>query len=114
MLPAFGAPESKVLLPLFTRSAEAVSMKWKDMLLTAPVHAQEINIPLWISRAAMNAIGEGTMLYNRLKKILVFIFTSQLLSTIGSMPLKTARATWFADIIISCKICLFYERRFTS
>lgn len=64
MLPAFGAPESKALLPHFARAAEAVSVKWKDILTTAPSLSKELNVSTWLSRATMDAIGEAAFDYH--------------------------------------------------
>ncbi|OJA11405.1 hypothetical protein AZE42_12467 [Rhizopogon vesiculosus] len=77
--PGFGAPESKAFLPLFKRCAESVgtkvtsyslnahqqrghpqmSNKWVDLITNSGVESAVINIPAWLSRAALDAIGEA-------------------------------------------------------
>lgn len=59
MLPAFGAPESKALLPHFIHIAESLSMRWKDILLASRDFAKELDVTEWLSRATMDAIGEA-------------------------------------------------------
>lgn len=75
MLPAFGAPESKALLPIFSRHAAEVGLRlhcarqtfiykqvtaiWKDMLSTIEKGSCVINVGKPIARASLDAIGEG-------------------------------------------------------
>lgn len=77
MSPAFGAPESRALFPIFNRSAEAVSvvpnplsadfnlgwsqitLRWKDLLFCSPTGTVALDVSDWLSRATLDAIGEG-------------------------------------------------------
>ncbi|KAF7790941.1 hypothetical protein EIP86_001900 [Pleurotus ostreatoroseus] len=63
MLPAFGGPEIRALFPSFIQHAEQVSLKWKDMLQTAPDQSAVINVCPWLSFATMDAIGEAAFDY---------------------------------------------------
>ncbi|THH31652.1 hypothetical protein EUX98_g2557 [Antrodiella citrinella] len=64
MQPAFGAPESKALFPIFSRCAESISAKWRDQLLDSSGQVSVFNMPTWISNAALDAIGEAAFDYN--------------------------------------------------
>ncbi|EKM53350.1 uncharacterized protein PHACADRAFT_259662 [Phanerochaete carnosa HHB-10118-sp] len=64
MLPAFQAPEMKALFPHFTRAAEAMSVRWKDLLTTSTGQSAEIDIPAWLSQATLNAVGEAAFDYH--------------------------------------------------
>ncbi|OAX35971.1 cytochrome P450 [Rhizopogon vinicolor AM-OR11-026] len=57
--PGFGAPESKALLPLFQGCAESMSQKWMDLITNYKGESAVLNIAAWLSRAALDAIGEG-------------------------------------------------------
>ncbi|KAJ8584424.1 cytochrome P450 [Rhizopogon salebrosus TDB-379] len=59
MLPGFGAPESKAFLPLFKGCAESMSDKWMDIINNSEEWSVEFNIPAWLSRATLDAIGEA-------------------------------------------------------
>ncbi|KAJ8585151.1 cytochrome P450, partial [Rhizopogon salebrosus TDB-379] len=59
MLPGFGAPECKAFLPLFKGCAESMSDKWMDIISNSEEQSAEFNIPLWLSRATLDAIGEA-------------------------------------------------------
>ncbi|EMD32991.1 hypothetical protein CERSUDRAFT_57694, partial [Gelatoporia subvermispora B] len=63
MLPAFGAAEAKVLLPVFQGCAERLSIKWREVLTESPDEACVLNIPKWISAATLDAIGEAAFGY---------------------------------------------------
>ncbi|EKM53348.1 uncharacterized protein PHACADRAFT_124964 [Phanerochaete carnosa HHB-10118-sp] len=64
MLPAFQAPEMKALFPHFTRAAEAMSVRWKDLLTTSTGQSAEIDIPAWLSQATLSAVGEAAFDYH--------------------------------------------------
>ncbi|KAJ8594234.1 cytochrome P450 [Rhizopogon salebrosus TDB-379] len=59
VLPAFGAPESKAFLSLFRGCAESMSNKWMDVIINSKEQSVVLNIPEWMSRAALDAIGEA-------------------------------------------------------
>ncbi|KAH9935148.1 cytochrome P450 [Epithele typhae] len=63
MLPAFGSPESKALLPVFRHYAEQVTSKWKDTLAGTEHGAAEINVHESIAPATLEAIGEAAFDY---------------------------------------------------
>ncbi|KAL6305107.1 cytochrome P450 [Sparassis latifolia] len=63
MLPAFGTPESKALLPIFSHYAEQISLKWKDLLLSLPEQACTLNVSAQITPATLDSIGEAAFDY---------------------------------------------------
>ncbi|KZT01474.1 cytochrome P450 [Laetiporus sulphureus 93-53] len=63
MLPAFGSPESKALLPVFQQYAERVMLKWKDVLDDCPDHTAVVNIIKDIAPATLDAIGQAAFDY---------------------------------------------------
>jgi len=79
--PAFGAGETKALLPVFRGCVERVSIilsllclgdvpsisqvtsKWKDILTGTSEPEEIIDVSSWLTRAALDAIGEGGGIY---------------------------------------------------
>ncbi|KIJ66116.1 hypothetical protein HYDPIDRAFT_110276 [Hydnomerulius pinastri MD-312] len=59
MLPGFGGPESKAFLTLFKGCAESMSAKWMDIISNSDGEKAVLNIPAWLSRATLDAIGEA-------------------------------------------------------
>ncbi|THH16007.1 hypothetical protein EUX98_g9372 [Antrodiella citrinella] len=59
MLPAFGTPETKALLPIFSKCAQSITAKWKDQLFDTSDQTNVYNIPSWLSSATLDAIGEA-------------------------------------------------------
>ncbi|KAF9235250.1 cytochrome P450 [Melanogaster broomeanus] len=59
IVPAFGGPESKALLTIFTRCAESVSAKWIDIIGDSSDEKVILNVHAWLSRATLDAIGEA-------------------------------------------------------
>ncbi|CAL1711674.1 unnamed protein product [Somion occarium] len=59
MLPAFGQAEARALVPIFNRCAAAITQKWRDRLLDTPEGSVDLNVALWLSSAALDAIGEA-------------------------------------------------------
>ncbi|OAX35978.1 cytochrome P450 [Rhizopogon vinicolor AM-OR11-026] len=57
--PGFGAPESKAFLPLFQGCAESLSNKWMDIITNSKEQSAVLNIPAWLSRATLDAIGQA-------------------------------------------------------
>ncbi|OJA08988.1 hypothetical protein AZE42_09934 [Rhizopogon vesiculosus] len=57
--PGFGAPEAKALLPLFNGCAESMSNKWMEVITNSKEQSVMINVPAWLSRATLDAIGEA-------------------------------------------------------
>ncbi|KAJ8083025.1 hypothetical protein PM082_008887 [Marasmius tenuissimus] len=64
MNPAFGASESKALVPIFSAAASSLSNKWKDLLSVSDDQSEVFNIPRWTSRATLDAIGHAGFDYN--------------------------------------------------
>ncbi|KAI0645068.1 cytochrome P450 [Trametes meyenii] len=63
MLPAFGSPESKALLPVFRHYAEQVTLKWKDLLTGLSERSVKLNVHEFIAPATLEAIGEAAFDY---------------------------------------------------
>ncbi|KAI8971016.1 cytochrome P450 [Trametes punicea] len=63
MLPAFGTPESKALLPVFRHYAEQVTLRWKDLLMGQPGGSIKINVHEHVAPATLEAIGEAAFDY---------------------------------------------------
>ncbi|CDO76737.1 hypothetical protein BN946_scf184813.g7 [Trametes cinnabarina] len=63
MLPAFGSPESKALLPVFRHYAEQVTLKWKDLLTGRPEGSIKLNVHEYVAPATLEAIGEAAFDY---------------------------------------------------
>ncbi|KAG2037512.1 cytochrome P450 [Suillus americanus] len=59
MLPGFGGPESKAFLLLFKNCAESMSNKWMEIISNSKEGSVVLNIPAWLSRATLDAIGEA-------------------------------------------------------
>ncbi|KAG2347348.1 cytochrome P450 [Suillus weaverae] len=59
MLPGFGAPASKAFLLLFKNCAESMSNKWVEIISNSKEGSAVFNIPAWLSRATLDAIGEA-------------------------------------------------------
>ncbi|KAI9568845.1 cytochrome P450 [Boletus coccyginus] len=51
LLPGFGDPESKAFLRVFKECAESMCMKWMEKAV--------FNVPAWLSRGALDAIGQA-------------------------------------------------------
>ncbi|KDQ56237.1 hypothetical protein JAAARDRAFT_690089 [Jaapia argillacea MUCL 33604] len=64
MLPAFGAPETKALLPVFQSAAGEITSKWKDILDVSNDLSVELNVTSYLTRATLDAIGVGAFDYN--------------------------------------------------
>ncbi|KAK0496199.1 cytochrome P450 [Armillaria luteobubalina] len=60
MLPGFGGPESKSFFPTFFACAEKMSQKWKDSIEISQDQSAVLDAASWISRATLDAIGQGT------------------------------------------------------
>ncbi|KAL1945428.1 hypothetical protein VTO73DRAFT_2279 [Trametes versicolor] len=63
MLPAFGMPESKALLPVFRHYAEQVTLKWKDLLTGQSAGSVTVNVHEDVAPATLEAIGEAAFDY---------------------------------------------------
>ncbi|KAK1227410.1 hypothetical protein PQX77_009595 [Marasmius sp. AFHP31] len=66
MNPAFGAPEAKALVPVFSEAASVLTNKWKDLLSLSQDEAegQVFDMTKWVSRATLDAIGHAGFDYN--------------------------------------------------
>ncbi|KZT27170.1 cytochrome P450 [Neolentinus lepideus HHB14362 ss-1] len=64
MIPAFGAPEARALFPAFRKMSQELMARWKD-ITTQDFESGSIvfNIPRWLSRATLDAIGEAAFDY---------------------------------------------------
>ncbi|TFY58630.1 hypothetical protein EVJ58_g6300 [Rhodofomes roseus] len=63
MLPAFGSPEAKALLPVFEHYAEQVTLKWRDIIEGSPDQRAVLNVIKLIAPATLDAIGEAAFDY---------------------------------------------------
>jgi len=59
LLPGFGGPESKAFLSVFKGCAESMSAKWMDIIGSSRDQKVVFNIPAWLSRATLDAIGQA-------------------------------------------------------
>jgi cytochrome P450 len=59
ILPGFGASESKAFLMLFKNCAESMSDKWMEIISNSKEGSVVFDIPTWLSRATLDAIGEA-------------------------------------------------------
>ncbi|OAX35974.1 cytochrome P450 [Rhizopogon vinicolor AM-OR11-026] len=57
--PAFGVPGARALLPFFNGCAESMSNKWMDLITNSKEQSAVLNIPAWVSRATLDAVGEA-------------------------------------------------------
>ncbi|KAJ6593189.1 cytochrome P450 [Mycena capillaripes] len=63
MLPGFGTPEAKALLPLFFSYAAQIGAKWKDIIGATADQSAVLDVTGWASRATLDAIGEAAFDY---------------------------------------------------
>ncbi|KAH7922165.1 cytochrome P450 [Leucogyrophana mollusca] len=63
ILPGFGGPESKAFLTLFKGCAESMTTKWMEVVSNSEEQSIVLNIPAWMSRATLDAIGEAAFDY---------------------------------------------------
>ncbi|KAJ7496593.1 cytochrome P450 [Mycena latifolia] len=64
MLPGFGTPEARALLPLFFSYAAQIGTKWKDIIgATDSEQSAVLDVTAWASRATLDAIGEAAFDY---------------------------------------------------
>ncbi|KAJ6488255.1 cytochrome P450 [Mycena vitilis] len=63
MLPGFGTPEAKALLPLFFSYAAQIGAKWKDIIGATADQSAVLDVTAWASRATLDAIGEAAFDY---------------------------------------------------
>ncbi|KAG8220520.1 cytochrome P450 [Butyriboletus roseoflavus] len=59
ILPGFGVPESKAFLSTFKGCAEAMCTKWMEVIGSSDDQKVVFNIPEWISRGTLDAIGQA-------------------------------------------------------
>ncbi|KAF5356634.1 hypothetical protein D9757_006808 [Collybiopsis confluens] len=64
MLPGFGTPEAKNFLPLFFSCAASMTRRWSDILSISTDQSHVFNIPEWVSRATLDAIGQAAFDYD--------------------------------------------------
>ncbi|PBK60199.1 cytochrome P450 [Armillaria solidipes] len=63
MNPAFGFPEAKSYIPIFSYCAEKMVQKWIDLIADDNGQSTVIEVTNWLSRATLDAIGEATFDY---------------------------------------------------
>ncbi|KIY46094.1 cytochrome P450 [Fistulina hepatica ATCC 64428] len=63
LLPGFGAPEAKSYVPVFGSCAAKMVSKWKDVITESDGQAV-INVLPWLSRAALDALGQAVFDHN--------------------------------------------------
>ncbi|KAF9222413.1 cytochrome P450 [Gyrodon lividus] len=59
LLPGFGGPASEALLPVFKGCAESMSAQWMEIIGSDNDKKVVLNVPTWLSRATLDAIGEA-------------------------------------------------------
>jgi len=59
MNPAFASPRLRALLPVFHRVSALLTEKWKDVIVQSTAKTQVIMVNDWLSKATLDAIGEG-------------------------------------------------------
>ncbi|KAF8161361.1 cytochrome P450 [Crassisporium funariophilum] len=63
MNPAFGAKESKAFVPIFSSYAAKLGNKWKDVIFASQDQTSIVDIPAWVSRATLDAMGAAAFDY---------------------------------------------------
>ncbi|PBK80315.1 cytochrome P450 [Armillaria gallica] len=63
MNPAFGFPEAKSYIPIFSSCAEKMVQKWIDLITDDNGRSTVIEVMNWLSRATLDAIGEAAFDY---------------------------------------------------
>lgn len=63
MNPAFGFPEAKSYIPIFSSCAEKMVQKWIDLIADDNGQSTVIEVTNWLSRATLDAIGEAAFDY---------------------------------------------------
>ncbi|KAF9042656.1 cytochrome P450 [Hymenopellis radicata] len=58
MMPGFGSTEAKAAFPIFSKHAAKLMAKWGDMFSNEASETIAVDIPYWLSRATLDAIGE--------------------------------------------------------
>ncbi|SJK99587.1 uncharacterized protein ARMOST_02895 [Armillaria ostoyae] len=94
MLPGFGGPESKSFFPIFFACAEKMAQKWKETIELNSDQSITLNVTPWVSRAALDAIGEAAFDYqfgalDSLDHPLAKAYTNLMFDTFG-LPTKPA------------------------
>ncbi|KAJ3892341.1 cytochrome P450 [Lentinula edodes] len=67
MLPGFSAPEAKNFFPFFSSCAAMLCSRWTDIISASSEQYQVFNVSEWMSRAALDAIGQGLMNFRSLR-----------------------------------------------
>ncbi|KAK0239393.1 cytochrome P450 [Armillaria nabsnona] len=63
MNPAFGFPETKSYIPIFSSCAEKMVQKWIELITDDNGQSTVIEVTNWLSRATLDAIGEAAFDY---------------------------------------------------
>jgi len=64
MLPAFGGPESKAFLSFFSGSVQSLTSRWAEKLDGTKDGSLVLDMPSWLSRATMDALGRAAFDYD--------------------------------------------------
>ncbi|KAF5365917.1 hypothetical protein D9758_006666 [Tetrapyrgos nigripes] len=64
MIPGFGFPEAKNFVPIFLSCAEAMCARWRDIMSANPDQSAVFDLPDWLSRATLDAIGQAAFDYH--------------------------------------------------
>ncbi|KAJ3900674.1 cytochrome P450 [Lentinula edodes] len=64
MLPGFSAPEAKNFFPFFSSCAAVLCSRWTDIISASSERHQVFNVSEWMSRAALDAIGQAAFDYD--------------------------------------------------
>jgi cytochrome P450 len=59
LLPGFGSSESRAFLSIFKGCAESMCTKWMDIIRSSSDKKAVLNIPAWLSRSTLDAIGQA-------------------------------------------------------
>ncbi|KAJ4468369.1 cytochrome P450 [Lentinula edodes] len=64
MLPGFSAPEAKNFFPFFSSCAATLCSRWANIISASSEQYQVFNVSEWMSRAALDAIGQAAFDYD--------------------------------------------------
>ncbi|ESK92120.1 cytochrome p450 [Moniliophthora roreri MCA 2997] len=99
MQPGFGGPASRALIPVFFSAAASLSNAWRDLIMQSDAGSKVFNVPHWVSRATLDAIGHAGFDYqfgamenadNRLSRVYTNIFADVFGSPSDKMLLSLA------------------------
>ncbi|KAL0067427.1 hypothetical protein AAF712_005412 [Marasmius tenuissimus] len=122
MNPAFGAPEAKALVPVFSEAASVLTNKWKDLLSLSQngdgTEGQVFDMTKWVSRATLDAIGHAGFDYNfgamqnqdnRLANVYHNLF-ADMFSAPSDKALIRGHLTSFIPIGVMCRLLEYLSK----